>query len=95
MNSSSMEYFGTGFSALSYLRQVPIDKRKIDRAFIRDLSHDDDVLAILQAVTSMAKSLRMITTAEGVKTADQLAQVHLLGCDEVQGFFISRSQPVE
>ncbi len=91
----SMDDFGTGFSALSYLRQFPFDKLKIDRCFIKDLSHDEDALAIVRAVTSMAKSLGMITTAEGVETSDQLAQVRLLGCSEVQGFFVSRPQPIE
>jgi predicted signal transduction protein with EAL and GGDEF domain len=91
----SMEDFGTGFSALSYLRRFPFDKLKIDRSFISDLSHNDDALAIVRAVTTMATSLGMITTAEGVKTADQLAQVRLLGCNEVQGFYISRPQAIE
>ena len=90
----SMDDFGTGFSALSYLRQFPFDKLKIDRCFIKDLSHED-ALAIVRAVTTMAASLGMITTAEGVETSDQLAQVRMLGCNEVQGFFISRPQPVE
>jgi diguanylate cyclase (GGDEF)-like protein len=91
----SMDDFGTGFSALSYLRRFPFDKLKIDRCFIRDLSPDDDALAIVRAVTSMAKSLGMITTAEGVETSAQLDQVRMLGCSEVQGFFISRPQPIE
>jgi diguanylate cyclase (GGDEF)-like protein len=91
----SMDDFGTGYSALSYLRRFPFDKLKIDRCFISDLSRDDDALAIVRAVTSMALSLGMITTAEGVETADQLAQVQLLGCNEVQGFYISRPQPIE
>ena len=90
----SMDDFGTGFSALSYLRQFPFSKLKIDRSFIMDLSHDE-ALAIVRAVTTMAKSLGMITTAEGVETSDQLAQVRMLGCTEVQGFFISRPLPIE
>ena len=90
----SMDDFGTGFSALSYLRQFPFNKLKIDRSFIMDLSHDE-ALAIVRAVTTMAKSLGMITTAEGVETSDQLAQVRMLGCTEVQGFFISRPLPIE
>jgi len=91
----SMDDFGTGFSALSYLRRFPFDKLKIDRSFISDLSHDDNALAIVRAVTTMAISLGMITTAEGVETADELAQVRLLGCTEVQGYFISRPQSIE
>jgi len=90
----SMDDFGTGFSALSCLRQFPFNKLKIDRSFIMDLSHDE-ALAIVRAVTTMAKSLGMITTAEGVETSDQLAQVRMLGCTEVQGFFISRPLPIE
>ena len=90
----SMDDFGTGFSALSYLRQFPFNKLKIDRSFIMDLSHDE-ALAIVRAVTTMAKSLGMITTAEGVETSEQLAQVRMLGCTEVQGFFISRPLPIE
>ena len=91
----SMDDFGTGFSALSYLRRFPFDKLKIDRSFISDLTRDEGALAIVRAVTSMAKSLGMITTAEGVETSDQLAQARLLGCTEVQGFYISRPQPIE
>jgi diguanylate cyclase (GGDEF)-like protein len=88
----SMDDFGTGFSSLSYLRRFPFDKLKIDRSFIGDLSKDEDALAIVRAVTAMAKSLRMITTAEGVETSEQLGQVRSLGCTEVQGFFIGRPQ---
>ena len=91
----SMDDFGTGFSALSYLRQFPFDKLKIDRSFISDLSRHDDAMAIVRAVTSMAKSLRMVTTAEGVETVEHLDQIRMLGCSQVQGFFISRPQPVE
>jgi diguanylate cyclase (GGDEF)-like protein len=91
----SMDDFGTGFSALSYLRQFPFDKLKIDRSFISDLSNEENALAIVRAVTTMAKSLGMITTAEGVETADQFAQVRMLGCNQVQGFYISRPQPIE
>jgi EAL domain-containing protein (putative c-di-GMP-specific phosphodiesterase class I) len=91
----SMDDFGTGYSALSYLRQFPFDKLKIDRSFIMDLSKDDDALAIVRAVTSMAMSLGMITTAEGVETAEQLERVRLVGCNEVQGFYISRPLQIE
>ena len=91
----SMDDFGTGFSSLSYLRRFPFDKLKIDRSFIRDLSNDENSLAIVRAVTTMAKSLGMITTAEGVETEEQLGQVSRLGCNEVQGFFIGRPQCAE
>jgi len=91
----SMDDFGTGFSSLGYLRRFPFEKLKIDRSFIRDLVSDKNSLAIVRAVTTMAKSLGMITTVEGVETAEQLAQVSQLGCTEVQGFFIGRPQRLE
>lgn len=86
----SMDDFGTGFSSLSYLRRFPFDKLKIDRSFICDLSNDRDALAIVRAVTAMAKSLGMVTTAEGVETEEQLEQVRNLGCTEIQGYFIGK-----
>ncbi len=90
----SMDDFGTGYSALSYLRRFPFDKLKIDRCFISDLARDSNALAIVRAVTTMAKSLGMIATAEGVETEEQLAQVRKLDCSEVQGYYIGRPQPL-
>jgi diguanylate cyclase (GGDEF)-like protein len=92
----SMDDFGTGFSSLSYLRRFPFDKLKIDRCFISDLSNDDNNgLAIVRSVTALAKSLGMITTAEGVETKEQVDLVRMVGCTEVQGYFISRPQPLK
>jgi diguanylate cyclase (GGDEF)-like protein len=91
----SMDDFGTGFSSLSYLRRFPFDKLKIDRSFINDLSSDANALAIVRAVTTMAKALGMITTAEGVETEEQLRQIRRLGCNEAQGFYIGRPQRLE
>jgi diguanylate cyclase (GGDEF)-like protein len=89
----SMDDFGTGYSSLSYLRSFPFDKIKIDRCFISGLPEADDARAIIRAVTGLAGSLRMTTTAEGVETKQQLEQVRLLGCTEIQGFVFSRPQP--
>jgi diguanylate cyclase (GGDEF)-like protein len=89
----SMDDFGTGYSSLSYLRSFPFDKIKIDRCFINGLPDADDSLAIVRAVTGLAGSLRMTTTAEGVETQEQLEQVHRLGCTEIQGFVFSRARP--
>ena len=91
----SMDDFGTGYSSLSYLRKFPFDKLKIDRCFISGLAEGDDSLAIVRAVTSMARSLGMITTAEGVETEQQLEHVRALGCTEVQGYFISHPKTLE
>ena len=88
-----MDDFGTGYSSLSYLRSFPFDKIKIDRSFVSDLSEDADAGAIVKAVAGLGQSLGMMTTAEGVETAEQLARLKLDGCTEAQGYFISR--PVE
>jgi diguanylate cyclase (GGDEF)-like protein len=82
----SMDDFGTGYSSLSYLRSFPFDKIKIDRCFIAGLPDAEDSVAIVRAVTDLARSLQMTTTAEGVETQQQLEQVRLLGCTEIQGF---------
>jgi EAL domain-containing protein (putative c-di-GMP-specific phosphodiesterase class I) len=92
----SMDDFGTGYSSLSYLRRFPFDKLKIDRCFISDLSKDDESgLAIVRSVTALAKSLGMITTAEGVETKEQMELVRMVGCTEVQGYYVGRPQPLQ
>jgi diguanylate cyclase (GGDEF)-like protein len=89
----SMDDFGTGYSSLSYLRKFPFDKIKIDQSFIRDMSLHGDSLAIVRAVVAMGTSLCIGTTAEGVETAEQLKQLKLEGCTEVQGYLFSRPRP--
>lgn len=85
----ALDDFGTGYSSLSYLCRFPFDKIKIDRAFISDLPNREPA-AIVSAITGLARSLDMTTTAEGVETAEQLRQVSALGCNEIQGFLASR-----
>jgi diguanylate cyclase (GGDEF)-like protein len=91
----SMDDFGTGYSSLSYLRSFPFDKIKIDRSFIKDISDKGDCAAIVKAVAGLGKGLGIATTAEGVETIEQLRQVRLEGCTEVQGYFFSAPQPAE
>ncbi|SEO86226.1 diguanylate cyclase (GGDEF) domain-containing protein [Methylobacterium sp. ap11] len=91
----AMDDFGTGYSSLGYLRAFPFDKIKIDRAFVADLSLRPDALAIVRAVTTLADSMGMTTTAEGVETEEQLAHLRGAGCTEVQGYLISRPVPAE
>jgi diguanylate cyclase (GGDEF)-like protein len=86
----AMDDFGTGYSSLSYLRSFPFDTIKIDQSFVRDLSERADSRAIVRAVVALARSLGMSTTAEGVETAEQLAELRREGCDTVQGYFFSR-----
>lgn len=85
----SMDDFGTGYSSLSYLRSFPFDKIKIDRCFISGLPDASDSLAIVRAVIGLASSLKISTTAEGVESQEQLEQVRVLGCTEVQGYVFS------
>jgi diguanylate cyclase (GGDEF)-like protein len=85
-----MDDFGTGYSSLSYLRSFPFDKIKIDRSFIKDLSDESDAGAIVQAITGLASSLNITTTAEGAETQAQMDRIRSLGCTEMQGYLFSR-----
>lgn len=89
----AMDDFGTGFSSLSYLLSFPFNKIKIDRCFIRGLAEEDNSRAIVRAAANLAASLGMITTAEGVETEQQLDQIRLLGCTEMQGYLFSPPRP--
>lgn len=85
----AIDDFGTGYSSLAYLKQFPIDRLKIDRAFIQDIDQDRDNAAIASAVIAMAESMALKVTAEGVETDAQLGFLKATRCDEVQGYFIS------
>jgi diguanylate cyclase (GGDEF)-like protein len=89
----AMDDFGTGYSSLSYLRKFPFDKIKIDRSFIQDIAERADTLAIVRAVTDLAATLGMATTAEGVETVEQLAYLRAEGCTEAQGYLFSPPRP--
>ena len=91
----ALDDFGTGFSSLSYLRSFPFDKIKIDKSFVSDIETADDSRAITIATVSLAKSLGMRCTAEGVETRYQADFLRDNGVDELQGFFISRAQPLD
>jgi diguanylate cyclase (GGDEF)-like protein/PAS domain S-box-containing protein len=90
----ALDDFGTGYSSLNYLRSFPFDKIKIDRCFVDEVDSRDDNRAIVRAVTGLATTLGMVTTAEGVERADQLEELRREGCTEVQGYYFSRPMPV-
>ncbi len=90
----SIDDFGTGYSSLAYLRRFPIDKLKIDIAFIRDVTTNPDDAAIALAIISMAHSLKLDVIAEGVETEAQLSYLRRNRCDQIQGFFFSRPLPL-
>lgn len=89
----ALDDFGTGYSSLSYLRSFPFDKIKIDQSFVRDATTVNGSKLIVRAITSLGKSLGMTTTAEGVETIEQLNQMKAEGCNEAQGYLISRPVP--
>ncbi|MFY9294324.1 MAG: EAL domain-containing protein [Methylorubrum rhodinum] len=89
----AMDDFGTGYSSLSYLRRFPFDKIKVDRSFVCQLPADAESAAIVRAIITMGSCLGMITTVEGVETAEQYAFVASEHCGQVQGYHISRPLP--
>ncbi|MFV0664236.1 putative bifunctional diguanylate cyclase/phosphodiesterase [Denitromonas sp.] len=91
----AVDDFGTGYSCLAYLRRLPVDKLKIDRAFVGDMSEDADDASIVRAIIQMAEGLGVRTTAEGVESAHQHAMLEALGCAEGQGYFYARPMPAE
>jgi diguanylate cyclase (GGDEF)-like protein len=86
----SIDDFGTGFSSLSYLKRLPINALKIDQSFICDLTTNPDDAALVMAIVTLAHNLRLHVIAEGVETEEQLRFLHLIRCDEVQGYLFSR-----
>jgi predicted signal transduction protein with EAL and GGDEF domain len=88
-----LDDFGTGYSSLSYLRMFPLDKIKIDRSFVKEILIRADCAAIVCAVLGMAKSLDIITTAEGIETEEQLDLLQAAGCMQAQGYLFSRPVP--
>jgi EAL domain-containing protein (putative c-di-GMP-specific phosphodiesterase class I) len=87
----ALDDFGTGYSSLSYLSSFPFDKIKIDRSFIRDVPDRPESAAIVRAILTLAETLDMSTTAEGVERVEELDWLRDHGCNQAQGFLFSRA----
>ncbi len=89
----AIDDFGTGYSSLSYLQRLPVDRLKIDRAFVRDVPGSEQSAAIAELIIAVARRLRLCVTAEGVETAGQLEFLQFHGCDEIQGYYLGEPEP--
>jgi diguanylate cyclase (GGDEF)-like protein/PAS domain S-box-containing protein len=91
----ALDDFGTGYSSLAYLKKFPISTLKIDRSFVIGLPYEENDCAIARAIVTMAQQLRQEIVAEGVETAEQMAFLRDLGCDQLQGYLFSPAVPAE
>jgi diguanylate cyclase (GGDEF)-like protein/PAS domain S-box-containing protein len=86
----AVDDFGTGYSSMSYLSNLPLDTLKIDRSFVSKIGGHAEGAAIVQAIVTLAKTLNLSITSEGIETAEQLSELRMLGCDQGQGYLLSR-----
>lgn len=89
----AIDDFGTGYSSLSYLKRLPLDTIKIDRAFIKDLTTNEQDASITKAIIALGHSLDLRVIAEGVETDGQFQHLEIQGCDEIQGYLYSPAVP--
>jgi EAL domain-containing protein (putative c-di-GMP-specific phosphodiesterase class I) len=92
--ATSIDDYGTGYSSLAYLRRLPADELKLDRAFLADVGTDRRAAAIVEHTVALAHALDLRLVAEGVEDAATIDVLTALGCDVVQGFAIARPMPV-
>lgn len=90
----SIDDFGSGYSSLRYLRELPVTGVKLDRSFVHGLETDPGAQAMVKGIVSLAHAIGLSVTAEGIETAGQLALLRAIGCDQGQGFYLARPGPV-
>jgi EAL domain-containing protein (putative c-di-GMP-specific phosphodiesterase class I) len=93
--SVAIDDFGSGYSSLNYLKRLPVDVLKIDRAFIQDIETDPSDSAIVAGIIALAETLNMETVAEGVENEGQRSILKKLGCNSFQGYLVAKPQPAE
>ncbi|MCX7279399.1 MAG: EAL domain-containing protein [Burkholderiales bacterium] len=91
----AIDDFGTGYSSLSHLSRLPVDTLKIDRSFVMEMVAGPQGLALVSTIVTLAHSFRLKVVAEGVETSEQERLLRLLGCDEMQGYLISKPVPAD
>jgi EAL domain-containing protein (putative c-di-GMP-specific phosphodiesterase class I) len=91
----SLDDFGTGFSSFVHLNSLPIALLKVDRSFVGGMEQREENRKLVHAMINLAHNLNLEVVAEGVETEEQLALLRSFGCDQVQGFLISRPLPIE
>ena len=91
----AIDDFGVGYSSLSYLRRLPVDRLKVDRSFVRDIEHDEADRSLVETIVAMARVLSLDVVAEGVENEKQLGHLLDLGCRSVQGYLLAMPRPLE
>jgi EAL domain-containing protein (putative c-di-GMP-specific phosphodiesterase class I) len=91
----AIDDFGTGYSSLGYLAKLPIQALKIDRTFVAGMLKDRAAITLVQTIISLAHTLGLEVVAEGVEEEEQAQQLRLLGCDQIQGFLVSKPVPFD
>ena len=91
----SIDDFGTGYSSMSYLKKLPVRELKIDRSFVKGLITDANDVVLVQSAVDLGHNLGLHVVAEGVEDAATMSMLAAMGCDELQGYFISRPVPAD
>jgi diguanylate cyclase (GGDEF)-like protein len=91
----ALDDFGTGYSSLGYLAKLPVETLKIDRSFVSAMLDDPGAMTLVSTIISLARSMKLETVAEGVESEEQAKILRLIGCDQMQGYLISKPVPFE